>query len=159
MVIDMRSRPRSAFPRPTRPRTATPPIAPSDVYGVIYGVFGLDDEDLDDEDLDDEDLEDLEDLDDWTTISCDDCVMADSSACNDCVVTYLCPGLDSGLRSGGSFGKAVPSGGRQSNARWRFDDQETDTLRLLQAAGLAPALRHVARTSLVDHGSAHGPRA
>ena len=145
MVIDMRSRPRSAFPRPTRPRTATPPTAPSDVHDV----FGLDDEDLDDEDLDD----------DWTTISCDDCVMADSSACNDCVVTYLCSGLDSGLRSGGSFGKAVPSGGRQSNARWRFDDQETDTLRLLQAAGLAPALRHVARTSLVDRGSAHGPRA
>ena len=40
MVIDMRSRPRSAFPRPTRPRTATPPTAippttstaPSDVF-------------------------------------------------------------------------------------------------------------------------------
>ena len=130
MVIDMRSRPRSAFPRPTRPRTATPPTAPSD---------GL------------EDLEDLEDLelvdDDWTTISCDSCVMADSSTCDDCVVTYLCSRM------------AIASRGRRTNARLHFDDQESDTLRLFQAAGLAPALRHVARTSLVDHGSAHGPHA
>ena len=132
MVIDMRSRPHSAFPRATRPRTATPRTAPSDV-----------------DDL--EELEELENLeildDDWTTISCDSCVMADTSTCDECVVTYLCSRM------------AVASRGRQSNARLHFDDQESDTLRLFQAAGLAPALRHVARTSLVDHGSAHGPHA
>ena len=97
--------------------------------------------------------------DEWTTISCDDCVMADSSACDDCVVTYLCSDLGFELRSARRSGRDIASRGPRSTARLRFDEQETDTLRLFQAAGLAPALRHVARTSLVDHGSAHGPRA
>ena len=63
----------------------------------------------------------------WATITCDDCAMDGTVTCHDCVVTFLC-------------GTAA-----------EFDDQEADTLRLFQAAGLAPALRHVARTSLVQN--------
>ena len=100
MVIDLRSRTRSAFPRPTRPRTATPPCAETEP--VPSGS-------------------------EWSTITCDDCAMDGTVACHDCVVTFLC-------------GTAA-----------EFDDQEADTLRLFQAAGLAPALRHVARTSLVQN--------
>ena len=97
MVIDMRSRTRSAFPRPTRSRTDPVIVEP-----------------------------------DWSTISCDDCVMDGSDACQDCVVTFLC-----------RTGEAAPV----ASVVLEFDDRETDTLRLFQAAGLAPALRHVARPS------------
>ena len=100
MVIDMRSRTRSAFPRPTRPRTATPPSAATEAEPAGSA---------------------------WFTITCDDCAMDGTVACHDCVVTFLC-------------GTAA-----------EFDDHEADTLRLFQAAGLAPALRHVARTSLVQN--------
>ena len=99
MVIDMRSRTRSAFPRRTRPRTATPPSAATERAPADSA---------------------------WSTITCDDCAMDGTVTCHDCVVTFLC--------------------GTASD----FDDHEADTLRLFQAAGLAPALRHVARTSLVQ---------
>ena len=106
MVIDMRSRTRSAFPRPTRPRTATPPVS---------GGPGTE-------------------ATEWSTISCDDCTMEGTAACTDCVVTFLCTG------------DAIPRSA-SSAALLEFDGQESDTLRLFQAAGLAPALRHVSRLS------------
>lgn len=104
MVIDMRSRTRSAFPRPTRSRTATPQVS-----GGAASDFS-----------------------DFATISCDDCAMDGTAACTDCVVTFLCAA------------NATPVA-PESSAMLALDDKEADTLRLFQAAGLAPALRHVAR--------------
>ena len=100
MVIDMRSRTRSAFPRPTRSRTSPPSQPLSEPMPAAS---------------------------EWSAISCDDCAMDGTVACRDCVVTFLC------------------------GAAAEVDEQEADTLRLFQAAGLAPALRHVARTSLVQN--------
>ena len=104
MVIDLRSRPRSAFPRPTRTRTT--PASFARTWGA----------------------------DEWSTISCDDCVMEGTDACRDCVVTHLCAD-DPGAQAGA-----------MATATLHFDGQETDTLRLFQAAGLAPALRHMRRS-------------
>lgn len=55
-------------------------------------------------------------------ISCDECVMEATSACDDCVVTFLC---------GRAPGDAVV-----------IDVTFARALRLLEAGGLAPALRH-----------------
>jgi hypothetical protein len=60
-------------------------------------------------------------------IGCDDCVMQASAACPDCLVTYLCSRDDDG-------GVVV-------------DVAEARALRLLQAGGLAPVLRHRRRAA------------
>ena len=67
------------------------------------------------------------------TISCDTCMMAQTSACEDCLVTFLC---------GSDVERRAVS----------VDETEADTIRLFQEAGLAPALRHVAYTSRVASG-------
>ena len=55
--------------------------------------------------------------------------MARTSACDDCLVTFLCGDADT------------------ADAPLALNDEEADTIRLFQDAGLAPALRHVAFTS------------
>lgn len=59
-------------------------------------------------------------------ISCADCMMQGTDACTDCVVTFLCER---------DPGEAVV-----------IDVAEVRALRLLEAGGLAPALRHRRRT-------------
>jgi hypothetical protein len=59
-------------------------------------------------------------------ISCDDCVMEGTSACDDCLVTFLC--------------------NREPGEAVIIDVAEVRALRLLEAGGLAPALRHRRRT-------------
>jgi hypothetical protein len=59
-------------------------------------------------------------------ISCDECVMEGTPACADCVVTFLCDRAP---------GDAVV-----------IDVVEARALRLLEAGGLAPSLRHRRRT-------------
>ena len=59
-------------------------------------------------------------------ISCDDCVMEGTDACGDCVVTFLC--------------------NREPGEAVVIDVAEVRALRLLEAGGLAPALRHRRRT-------------
>jgi hypothetical protein len=59
-------------------------------------------------------------------ISCSDCVMAHTPTCEDCVVTFLCE--------------------RDAESAVVIDVAEVRALRLLQAGGLAPALRHRRRT-------------
>ncbi len=58
-------------------------------------------------------------------ISCDECVMEGTSACADCVVTFLCE--------------------REPGDAVVIDVAEVRALRLLEAGGLAPALRHEPR--------------
>jgi len=58
-------------------------------------------------------------------ISCDDCVMQHTSACEDCIVTFLCE--------------------RDPNDGVVIDAGEARAVRLLERAGLAPALRHSQR--------------
>lgn len=60
-------------------------------------------------------------------IDCAECVMEATSACDDCIVTYLC--------------RDAPP------AAVVIDVAEARALRLLQRAGLAPALRHQPRSS------------
>ena len=60
-------------------------------------------------------------------ISCDNCVGQGTAACGDCVVTFLC--------------ERSPSGGVV------VDAAEVQALRILQHAGLAPALRHERRAA------------
>jgi hypothetical protein len=55
-------------------------------------------------------------------IDCDDCVMAGTAACDDCVVTFLCS--------------------RDAGGAVVVDASEARALRLLQDAGLVPALLH-----------------
>ena len=55
-------------------------------------------------------------------IDCDECVMRGTSACNDCVVTALCR--------------------EDPHEALVLDAVEFGALRLLNGAGLAPALRH-----------------
>lgn len=55
-------------------------------------------------------------------ISCDECVMEGTDACGDCVVTFLL--------------------GRAPGDALVIDVAEARALRLLEAGGLAPALRH-----------------
>jgi hypothetical protein len=59
-------------------------------------------------------------------ISCDECVMEGSEACGDCVVTFLCD--------------------REPGDAVIIDVVEARALRLLEAGGLAPRLRHQRRT-------------
>ncbi|MEX2294282.1 MAG: hypothetical protein WD691_10890 [Acidimicrobiales bacterium] len=59
-------------------------------------------------------------------ISCDDCIMEGTSACADCVVTFLCE--------------------REPGDAIVIDVVEVRALRLLEAGGLAPRLRHRRRT-------------
>jgi hypothetical protein len=59
------------------------------------------------------------------TISCDDCTMQGTSACHDCVVTFICD--------------------RQPDDAVVIDVEEARAVRLLQRAGLVPALRHARR--------------
>ena len=59
-------------------------------------------------------------------ISCDECVMEGTPACDDCVVTFLCD--------------------REPDDAVVIDVVEARALRLLEAGGLAPALRHRRRT-------------
>lgn len=59
-------------------------------------------------------------------ISCDDCVMEGTDVCGDCLVTFLC--------------------NREPGEAVLIDVAEVRALRLLEAGGLAPALRHRRRT-------------
>jgi len=59
-------------------------------------------------------------------ISCADCVMEGTSACAECVVTFLCERAP---------GDAIV-----------IDVAEVRALRLLEAGGLAPGLKHQRRT-------------
>jgi len=59
-------------------------------------------------------------------IDCDDCSMHHTEVCDDCIVTFLCNHDD---------GAVV------------VDIAEARALRLLQAGGLAPALRHQPRAA------------
>lgn len=56
-------------------------------------------------------------------IDCDECRMQHTSACDDCVVTFICE--------------------RPSPTTVVIDVDEARAMRLLQRAGLVPALRHV----------------
>jgi hypothetical protein len=60
------------------------------------------------------------------TISCDDCVMRDTSACDDCVVTFIV--------------------GREPGDAVVVDVEEERAVRLLAGVGLVPGLRHARRT-------------
>ena len=60
------------------------------------------------------------------TISCEDCVMRDTSHCDDCVVTFIC--------------------GRDPEDAVVIDAEEQRAVRLLIDAGLVPELRHRRRT-------------
>jgi hypothetical protein len=62
---------------------------------------------------------------DAVTISCGDCALEGSSACGDCVVSFL---LD-----------------REPEEAVVIDAAEARAVRLLQRAGLVPALRHERR--------------
>ena len=61
------------------------------------------------------------------TIDCDDCVLDRTTACDDCVVSFLV---------GHEPGEAVV-----------IDANEARAMRLLEGAGLVPALRHERRVS------------
>jgi hypothetical protein len=64
---------------------------------------------------------------DSITISCDQCIMRRTKACADCVVTFLCE--------------------REPDDAVIIDVDELRALRVLQRAGLAPALRHASGES------------
>jgi hypothetical protein len=59
-------------------------------------------------------------------IACSECVMEGTDACSDCVVTFLCE--------------------RDPDSAVVIDVAEVRALRLLEAGGLAPGLRHRRRT-------------
>ncbi len=59
---------------------------------------------------------------DSLTIDCATCAMQDTSACDDCVVTFICS--------------------REPDQAVVIDVGEARALRLLNEAGLMPALRH-----------------
>jgi len=56
------------------------------------------------------------------SISCNDCVMQNTSHCGDCIVTFLC-----------DRDEAVPVA---------IEEREVRALRLLSEGGLVPELRH-----------------
>jgi hypothetical protein len=60
------------------------------------------------------------------TISCDDCAMQGTTTCDDCLVTFLCD--------------------REPGDAVVIEVGELRAIRLLEAAGLAPGLRHRRRT-------------
>lgn len=60
------------------------------------------------------------------TIDCDECVMQHTAACDDCVVTFICS--------------------REPGEALVIDVEELRAVRMLNAAGLVPELRHRART-------------
>jgi len=62
------------------------------------------------------------DLHDRRTISCDDCVMADTGACDDCVVTFIV--------------------NRDPGDAVVVDADEARALKVLGEEGLVPQLRH-----------------
>ncbi|MCU1357262.1 MAG: hypothetical protein JWM89_2680 [Acidimicrobiales bacterium] len=55
-------------------------------------------------------------------IDCDECVLQETDACQDCVVTFLC--------------------GAEAGSPVVVDLAEARAMRVLDAAGLAPPLRH-----------------
>ncbi|MHB1597831.1 MAG: hypothetical protein ACYCXY_02870 [Acidimicrobiales bacterium] len=61
------------------------------------------------------------------TISCDDCVLDGTEACSDCVVSFLLE--------------------RDPHDAVVIDADEARAIRLLEGAGLVPALRHERRVS------------
>ena len=76
-------------------------------------------------------------------ISCGDCRMVETSVCDDCVVTHL---LDRFDEVGISATRGVPGSGIRPVAPVvLLDVEELSTLRMLQAAGMAPQNRHIAR--------------
>ena len=62
------------------------------------------------------------------TINCDDCAMQGTATCDDCVVTFLCR--------------------RDADDAVVIEVAEIRAVRVLERAGLAPALRHVPRSTL-----------
>ena len=76
-------------------------------------------------------------------ISCGDCRMENTSVCNDCVVTHLLDRTDAFGRT--SARMASPEGVRPVAPVVVLDREEFSTLSMLQAAGMAPQNRHVAR--------------
>jgi hypothetical protein len=76
-------------------------------------------------------------------VSCGDCEMENTATCDDCVVTWL-------LRNEEVTATVVSLSPRRPQAKKQsesvaFAEEELDTLRVLQDAGLAPALRHIQR--------------
>jgi hypothetical protein len=66
------------------------------------------------------------------TISCDDCTMQGTDACTDCVVTFICD--------------------RDPGDAIVIDVEEARAVRLLERAGLVPALRHSSRRAIGSAG-------
>lgn len=61
------------------------------------------------------------------SISCQDCVMRDTTACEDCLVTFVC--------------------GREPDEAVVFALEEERAVRLLAGGGLLPRLRHAPRSA------------
>ena len=76
-------------------------------------------------------------------ISCGDCRMENTSVCDECVVTHLLDRTDAFGRTSACMGS--PEGVRPVAPVVVLDGEEFTTLRMLQAAGMAPRNRHVAR--------------
>jgi hypothetical protein len=64
-------------------------------------------------------------MDDYSVISCDDCIMQHTTTCDDCVVTFIC--------------------GREPDEAVVIDVAEARAVRLLGQVGLVPQLRQVRR--------------
>jgi hypothetical protein len=64
-------------------------------------------------------------VDQFSVISCDECVMQHTDVCNDCVVTFIC--------------------GREPDEAVVIDVAEARAVRLLGEVGLVPRLRQVRR--------------
>jgi hypothetical protein len=62
---------------------------------------------------------------DTVTISCDDCMMQETSACEGCVVTFICD--------------------REPDDALVIDAAEARAVRMLSRCGLVPPLRHRSR--------------
>lgn len=75
-------------------------------------------------------------------ISCGDCVMEHTEVCSDCVVTHLLDRIRFNLaESPVEHAQVLPSG----SPVVVIDTRELELLSMLQAAGLAPQNRHLAR--------------
>ncbi len=68
--------------------------------------------------------------------------MENTSTCEDCVVTWL---LRDEALSAAVVSMSPRRGAKTDSERITFAEDELDTLRVLQDAGLAPALRHIQR--------------